>query len=420
MKKIIGILKTQTIKDSFIVALGLGVSATIGFVYTILLARSLGPVNFGVYSALTALAAIVYSLGDMGISNSLINFLPKKVTERYQYISTSFWMEYIVGVFILLLFGVFSFFHQIIVPGSLAADLILAGVISFNYLLIIYTQGVFTAGRQFWHYSASQILDSAIKIVLVFIIFKMGDLSIETALIANIISTLIAFLVTFGRELYSIEFNFFKAPFWNIFHFAKWIAVSRIFTVMISRIDIVLLNLLVGSYSAGIFSAASRVTILFAMLAAGLGSVINPRISSFDSNRKILTYSKKLLLLVTGVAVSMIAVSFFADPIITLVYGQKYLESINVFRYLILAMVPFLYTIISNSVLVYAFNQLAYYTKMMAIQTGIIVGLDILLIPKIGYSAPAIALFASNIFVLFASFLKVRSLVYENRKMDRR
>ncbi|KKT84778.1 MAG: Polysaccharide biosynthesis protein, partial [Candidatus Collierbacteria bacterium GW2011_GWA2_44_99] len=84
MKRIIGILKTQTIKDSFVISLGLGVSAVIGFIFTILLARSLGPINFGVYSALTALAAIIYSLGDMGISNSLINFLPKKISERYQ------------------------------------------------------------------------------------------------------------------------------------------------------------------------------------------------------------------------------------------------------------------------------------------------------------------------------------------------
>ncbi|EKD52969.1 MAG: polysaccharide biosynthesis protein [uncultured bacterium] len=413
MKRIIGILRTQTIKDSFVVALGLGVSATIGFVFTILLARSLGPVNFGVYSALTALAAIVYSLGDMGISSSLINFLPKKVSERYQYLSTSFWMEFVIGVFILLLFGIFSIFHQTLVPGSLSTDLLLAGVISFNYLLIIYTQGVFTAGRKFWSYTASQILDSGVKIVIVFFIFKTGNLSIGTALIANIISTFIALLITFGKELYGIEFDFFKKPFWNIFHFAKWIAVSRLFTVMISRIDIVLLNLLVGSYSAGIFSAASRVTLLFAMLAAGLGSVINPRFSSFDSNSKILAYGKKLLLLVTGVAVSMILISFLAAPIITLVYGQKYLESISVFRYLIFAMIPFLFTIIFNSILVYGFNKLSYYTKMMATQTIIIVTLDLLLIPRIGYHAPAISLLFSNLFVFAASTLKIRSLLHE-------
>lgn len=413
MKKIIGILQTQTIKDSFVVALGLGVSAVIGFVFTILLARSLGPVNFGVYSALTALAAIVYSLGDLGISSALINFLPKKLSERYQYLSTSFWLEFVIGVFILLFFGILSLFFPQIVPGSLSTDILLAGLLAFNYLLIIYTQGVFSADRKFWSYSSSQIVDSAVKIMIVLFIFKLGKLSIGTALIANIISTLLALLFTFGKVFYSIELDFSKSSFWHIFHFAKWIAVSRIFTVMISRVDIVLLNLLVGSYSAGIFSAASRVTLLFAMTAAGLGSVINPRFSSFDNSHKILAYSKKLVLLVSGIALSMIAISFFASPIIYLVYGEKYLESVTVFRYLILAMIPFLYSLISNSVLVYSFNQLNFYTKMVAIQTTIIVGLDLLLIPRIGYHAPALALFASNIFVLFASFFKMKALLHE-------
>jgi len=126
-----------------------------------------------------------------------------------------------------------------------------------------------------------------------------------------------------------------------------------------------------------------------------------------------------IILLVSGIATAMLALSFLALPIISLVYGEKYLESVSVFRYLILAMIPFLFTIISNSALVYAFNQLDYYTKMVAIQTTIIVVVDLLLIPRLGYNAPAIALFTSNIFVLFASFLKVRSLVYEKRKVDR-
>lgn len=412
MKKIISVLRSQTIKDSFVVSIGLGVSAVIGFVYTILLARSLGPDTFGVYSALTALAAIVYSLGDMGISSALINFLPKKVHEKYQYLSTSFWLEFVVGVAILLFFGILSFVSGLVVPGSLQTDFLLTGVISFNYLLIIYTQGYFTAGRQFWSYSASQIIDSVVKILIVFAIFKMGNLSIGSALIANAISTLLAIVFTFGKELYHIEFDFFKSHFWDIFHFSKWIAVSRVFTVMISRIDIVLLNLIVGSYAAGIFSAASRVTIFFAMLAAGINTVINPRFSSFDTHQKTVAYTKKLLLLVSGVAVVMVTISLFSAPIITLVYGDKYTESIAVFRNLILAMIPFIYTIVFNSVIIYGLNQLSFFTNMMAVQTAIIVVLDLILIPRIGYHAPAVALFVSNIFVLVASTTKIRKVLH--------
>lgn len=411
MKRIVSILRSQTIKDSLVVGLGLFGSALIGFIYTILLARSLGPINFGVYSALTALASIVYSLGDMGISSAIINFLPKKDSNRYRYLSTSFWLQFAIGSLILLLFVIGSLIHNSIVPGSLKTDFLLAGALSFNYLLIVYTQGIFTAERRFWSFSASQIIDSAIKILIVLVIFRMGNLSISTAITANIISTLIALFITFGKDLYSIEFNFFKSEFWKIFNFAKWIAFSRIFTVLISRIDIVLLNLLSGSFVAGIYSAASRVTILFAMMASGLNSVINPRYSSFDNIHKTIAYTKKLLLMVTGIAIIMALTSFLARPIILIVYGQKYLQSIEVFRYLILAMIPFLYCVVTNSVLIYAFNQLNFYTWLMAAQTSLIVVLDFLLIPKMGYNAPAVSLLVSNIIVLAVGSLKIRSLI---------
>lgn len=419
MKRIIGILKTQTIKDSFVVALGLGGSAVIGFIYTIILARSLGPGSFGIYSALTALGAIVYSIGDMGISSAIINFLPKKLSERYKYLATSFWMQFSIAVFVFLLFIVFSVYRNYLVPGSLPEDMLLIGALSFNNLFILYTQGVFTAQRKFWSYTASQLADSVTKIIIVFAIYKMGNLSVTSAIGANVVSTFIALLVTFGKELYGIEFDFFRDAFKNIVNFAKWIAVSRVFTVLISRIDIVLLNILASSYSAGIYSAASRVTIFFAMIAAGLNSVISPRFSSFDNHHKTVSYTKKLLLLVTGVAAVMVFISLFASPIILLVYGDTYTQSISVFRYLILAMIPFLYTIISNAALIYAFNQLNFYTYMVAVQTVIIVGLDLFLIPRLDFLAPVIALLASNIFVFFASFIKLRTHLYAKRTMDR-
>lgn len=409
VKKILSLFKTGTIKDSFVIAIGLGGSAFIGFIYTILLARSLGPVNFGVFSALTALAAIVYSLGDLGISNSLVNFLPKKNKEKLLYLSTSLWLEIFIGALIIILFLALSFVSNTIVPGSLRNDFLLAGVISFNYLLIIYTQGYFTGVRTFWPYTASQLIDSGAKILIVFFIFRAGGLTIGTALTANIISTLLALIVTFGSKFRFLNLGLSKDVFWDIFHFSKWIAVSRIFTVMISRIDVVLLNILAGGYAAGIFSAASRVTILFAMMAAGLNSVINPRFSSFNSPQKIVSYAKKLLLLVSGIAVLMILVSFFAEPIITLVYGEQYTASISVFRNLTLVMIPFLYTVIFNSILIYGINELKYFTKLMATQTLIIIITDLILIPSISYYAPVLALLFSNLFVFIASAARIKA-----------
>ena len=411
MQFILALLKTRTLRDTLISFTGLGVTALIGFIYTVILARHLGPSTYGVYSAITALSAIVYSLGDLGISSSLINFLPK-LPEKYQIIiNTSFISQIIICTLAAILFIVFSIFHQSIIPGSLPGHLLLAGVITVNYLLIGYIQGIFTAKKRFWSYSISQIIDSGIKIIIVFLLLYYSRLDIGTAIMANIISTLLALAITFGREFVKIKPVFDLKIFTLLFGFAKWIAFSRLFSVLISRIDIVLLNLMVSSYSAGIYSAASRITLLFALLLGSLNAVVNPRFSGFDTPQKALVYIKKLFFFVCGIALLMLITIILAGPIIKLVFGNSYAEAIPVFQYLTLAMIPFLFSLITTPAIIYTFNRPDFYAKVTALQVILLVIIELIFIPKIGYFAPVIATGITNLLVMIISSLKLIQLL---------
>ena len=416
MQRLKKIFSSPTIKDTFISFIGLGITAVVGFIYTVVLARVLGPEKFGIFSAITALIAIVYSLGDLGIASALINFIPKLKEKRQVLINSSFWFEFVVGLAILLIFGAFSLFHQGIIPGSLSEQLLLAGMIAFNYLLINYAQAIFTAERKFATFSLSQIIDAGVKIALVFVLLSTSKLSISTAFLANVISTILALLLTFGRELLKIHLQFNQPIFGKIFHFAKWIAVSKIFSVFTTRIDIILLNLMLGSFQAGIFSAASRITLFFSLLISSLGSVVNPRFSGFDTRNKIVGYMRKLILLIGTVSFFMILSALLAKPIITVVFGDKYLSAIPVFQVLTLAMIPFMFTLITTPALMFSFNQPAFIAKLTALQVMVMISLDLIFIPRFGAFAPAYALGIGNTLVLLASILRLRSLFASHEK----
>ncbi len=411
MKKIIGLLKTQTLKDSFVIFIGLGITAVIGLIYTIVLARAIGPVNFGIYSAITALATIVYSLGDLGISPAIIYLIPKQKLDRYILVATGFWMQFGVTVTAFLFMAVFALFLNFIIPGSSQTDLLLAGGITINYLLIGYAQGIFTAEKKFWSYSFSQIIDSSVKIIIVFFLFRLNRLTVGSALTANLISTLFALLLTFGKELYKIEFDFSHKIFLDIVKFAKWIAVSRIFNVLISKIDVILLNLMVGSFQAGIYAAAARVSLLFMLIVSGLGSVVNSRFSSFTSGHQVKAYLKKLVILTLGILLLMVLCAGLAEPIVRFAYGEKYLDAISVFRYLTLAMIPFIFSVLTTPPLLYTYNQPKFYATVSAIQVTLLIVLEVLLIPSLGYFAPVVALGVSNVFVLLVSSVKLHFLI---------
>jgi len=411
------ILLSSTVKDTLISFIGLGITAVIGFIYTVVLARVLGPEKFGIFSTITALVAIIYSLGDLGISSALINFIPKLKEKKQILINTGFWFEFIVGIIILLLFGIFSWLHDLVIPGSLSEQVLLGGLIAFNYLLISFAQSIFTAERKFIRYSFSQIIDAGIKILIVFMLLYSSRLSISSAFLANIISSLIALLITFGKELFGIKWHFEKTIISKVFHYAKWLAVSKLFAVFITRIDIILLNLMAGSFHAGIFAAASRITLFFSLLVSSLGSVVNPRFSGFDTNIKIKKYMKKLLVLIGAITLLMVLSAFLAKPIIEFVFGNKYMDAIPVFQALTAAIIPFMFTLITIPALTYSFNQPRFIAKLTAAQVIVMVVIDIIFIPTLGAFAPAVALGIGNIFILIASTIKLRTLFALNEKV---
>lgn len=408
MEKIKKLLLSQTIKDTLVSFIGLSFTAAVGFVYTVILARILGPEQFGVFSAVIALVAIVYSIGDFGIASALINFIPKLKDKRAELLNSSFWFELLISLVTVILFVLFALFHQIIIPGSHENQLLVAGLLAVNYIFINYIQGIFTAERKFLRYSVSQIIDAGVKITIVLVLLAASRLSIETALIANVISTLLALAFTFGKEFVRIKVKRDKEIFSKIFSFAKWIAVSKVFSVFISRIDVILLNLLSGSFQAGIFAAANRITLLFTLLVSSLGSVINPRFSSFDNKEKVTTYIRKLLGLVTLITGAMLLSAAFAKPIVYLVFGDKFAQAIPVYLTQTIAMIPFIYSLVTIPALIYTFNEPKFVARITAIQVITMIILELLLIPSLGAYAPSIAIGSTNLIVLILSGVRLR------------
>jgi O-antigen/teichoic acid export membrane protein len=417
VKRLLGIVKSQTIKDSLVVFLGLAVTAGLGFVYTVIMARTLRPESYGVFAAISSLVAIVYSIGDLGVGPAIINFLPKHKKNEAILIASTFWFQNAVGFVLTISFWLLARYANLLIPGSLPEHFILVGSLAFNYILVGWSQAVFTAEKNFFRLSLSQIIDATIKIVIVLWLFRVGQLSISTALIANCVSALFALMITYWRKLLVIDLSFDKKLFTGIYHYSKWIAVSRFFSVFFSRIDILLLNLLASSYSAGIYAAASRITLLFAMVVAALGSVVNPRFSAFKTKHEAISYIKKLTILITGVALAVLLCVFSAKFIILTVFGTGFSDSVVVFQFLAVSMIPFLYSVIFTATILYTFHQTWFYALITFLQLLTVIIINLIFIPTIGVYAPVLASAVSNILVFCLSVVKLKGL-FRNEKIS--
>ena len=259
-----------------------------------------------------------------------------------------------------------------------------------------------------------QVIDSLAKLSLVSVFFFNYQLTIGLALASNIISVILSTTYGLKQEHKKLPLIFPKVYLKKIFSFAKWIGLSRVFGVAVSRIDILLLNLIHSSFAAGIFAAASRVGLVFALIVSSLGSVVSPRFSAFTKRSETISYLKKLFLLVSLISIVMLLMVILAKPIILLVFGIKYQEAIPVFQVLTIALIPFLFSIITSTPIIYTYNQPSFFAKITILQTVTLVTLDILLIPSLGAFAPAISLGVSNVLILLLGGLRLRKLLQKN------
>lgn len=115
--------------------------------------------------------------------------------------------------------------------------------------------------------------------------------------------------------------------------------------------------------------------------------------------------------MVGGISLLMILTVLIADPLVRIIFGEKYLPAIPVFRSLTIAMIPFLLSVVTSQPLIYSFNQPKFFSRVTILQVVIIVILDLIFIPRYQAMGPAIALGISNTIVLMLSGWKLYSLL---------
>ena len=379
-----------------------------GMLFTIIVARSLSPDSFGLFSGILATVALLTSLGDLGISSALVNFVPKTSAPKLL-ISTIFWFQLVVSIILgAVLFVAAFFIDSKFLPGSTLAQVSLAALMVFLFIIENFFVNLLRAQGRFILASSLMVADSLFKLALIYIFYLTGFVSIDFALLMGIISTFIVAIWGLIIYLPLLSLYFSRPLLHQVFSFSKWVLVINFISLVTGKIDTILLLSLKSAFAAGIFAAANRMSFLFVLIISSLSMVVAPRFSRFTTPTQVKDYLKKISLLVLLVASLMLVVASLASVLVGFIFGPAYLPAVPVFRYLTLANFPFLLTILTISPLIYYFNDPKFVAGITVIQVVPLVVLDILLIPRLGPLGPAVALGVSQILTLSLTFVRLR------------
>lgn len=418
MKKYINIAKSAlfsaTAKDTFALFIGNTASAFWGFLFTLLVARTLSVYDFGIFSAATNLVIILTSLSDIGISSGVVSFVAEHTSKNNEekaneYIKASFVIRLVVVLLISLLVAIFApFVSRTLLATHDPKIALWSAVIPIFLFPDMFFPFILQAKKKFIH---STLIDNAFyvgRLVFVTVFYFVGGLTMTKAFwafgVGFVVEMILISLLMNGDFLKSKPG---KNEYKNLMKFSGWIGINRIISAVSGRLDIQMLAAIAGATVTGLYSIPSRLASFIVVLCSSFSSVLAPRLAGFSGKEDEKKYIIKSTLALVPIIAGIILWVIVAKPFILILFGPKYIESVPVFQALALAQIPFMLTAPSVTAIIYSMKKTIFIGAYSFFQLVAIFLLNFFLIPKFGVFGPTITLGVTNTILAIYSWIIV-------------
>lgn len=380
------------------------------FIIGILLARYFGVENYGIYSIVLAITTIFTSLSTFGLNHL--------VTKEIK--SGDFAVGKVIGtaVTIRILASVLSLFAILMVSGLLVDE-----DMEVYLYLIVFSQ-IFLAFKVVEYYFLANsnmkpfiilnvchlIIFALLKLVLLYFRADMTSffilLAIETAVIG--IATLILYILN-NKNTKKLQFesNYAKGLLKKGFP----LVLSSFTAIIYLKLDILMLSYYTTKFDVGIYAVASRLSEVWYVFPTLIATAVFPKILELKKSSKE-KYEKNLQrvldLLAFSATILAIVVTFLAPFIISILFGDAYLESVPVLQIHIWASVFIFMRALASK---WFIAEDLYYLSFVTHGAGAILNviLNIILIPMYGPIGAAVATVVSYAGASYFSLFFVKS-----------
>lgn len=377
------------------------------FLFTVVVARKLEVADFGRYGFALSLVMIFSLFIDFGLTTLIIRDTSRERELTSEYVSNVLIIRLIIS---LIFFLIIALALNILGYPKETRVLVylLWGWISIINLSQVF-RGIFKARERMGYEGFLNFSHNFLRFILVLAFLAAGFrlLGIGISMLVASIFTLLVSLTIFSRSFEPLNWQV-NVRLW--FYFAKEafpLVLTAMFLVYFGRIDIILLSYLKGDEVAGIYNASLNIVWTLLFIPGLMTSAAFPRLSQYafqDGKRfeDLMGYILKANLF-TSILLSL-GIFLLSSPIISLIYGNRYSQSLPVLQILIW-IYPFYASI---QVFIHALNA-KNKQKISSLIAGVILSLnilmDIILIPRYGYLGAAVATLTSILLLSLILFI---------------
>ena len=382
---------------------------------TLVVARNLGPTNFGQLNYALSFVGIFSFIVSLGVDNVLYRELIKFPEKKKEFLGSAFVIKIASGCTGALFLLVSAYFWA---EDDVSKVLIyiLSATFVLNAFQIIGLE--FQARVKSKYSSIITFLMSAVLALLNIIIVITGKGVIYLALATVAQSLLYAACYWFiyekklGEKVFDWKYSFSIAL--TLIKDSWPLMFSSAFALIYSEIDQVLLKHMMNAYSVGVYDSAVRVVEAWYFMPTLLVTALFPAIinAKMTSKETYLRRLKKLYLFLFASAVAAaLGCTLFAHPIIKILYGSQFFGGVAVLQIYVWSLIgTFVGYLVANYLIAENYTKISFFMNLIPMTVNVL--LDLMWIPKYGIMGPA---YATLIAYSFSPFIL---LIFRKTRME--
>lgn len=320
---------------------GNGVMSVFGMLTVAILYRALSLTDIGIYVFFMTVVGLIDTIRSGFLTNAFIKFYSGTETKRANEVAGSAWGLAIAITVVCIVLNVITFFaSRYITNESIILFLKYFSLISIatlpSFMANLAVQGDKRFDRLLWMRLINQVLFTGTVIILT-VLKKSTLITVIWAYIGSNFIASIVILFLGWTKLGTLRY-FSMDSFKEIFHFGKYSMATSVSSNLFSVINTFFINFFIGPAGLAVYNLGGRLIQIVEIPLLSFAASGMPSLSGYyNQNKKeeMMYVMKKMVGMLTIVIVGIAVLSIiFANPIILLLGGEKYLhtEAPNLFR----------------------------------------------------------------------------------------
>jgi O-antigen/teichoic acid export membrane protein len=349
------------------------------FVIFVILARILGPADFGTF----ALASLFVEIGRVLAYAGLGDAITRQLDLDEELADTCFWATIAFSAIVAALVFVFAPYYGLLVRDPAVAGILrwLAPLLILSSLAVIHNARL---AREFGHKSlagqaiAASLLSGITAVVCAFLGWGVWALVAQTA-----VNAAVTVLLGWFYYPWMPKFRFNVAMFRSVFLFSVSLVVTQLMWMLLARVQDIFISRWYGAVEVGRYRIAWRLIELIGQaVLAPIGSVSLVTLSRLQNDRVAFrnAYNKIVGAAALGTIPLLFGFGALSNDMIALLFGDKWGNAGGIATVLVLMSVPFVTNFFASSALS-AVNRAESILSVAALQFAATLVLTWLLVP---------------------------------------